>query len=103
QDYKPTLYIEPLEETEAYAQALEKALEKIQSAYPGVELEKSGTGWQVIIPEKYKVGHEAHFSQVTEKYIQFMNEGSMPSWEVPGMLTKYYTTTKALEMAKANE
>ena len=27
----------------------------------------------------------------------------MPAWEVPGMLAKYYTTTKALEMAKKND
>ncbi|WP_255418875.1 putative oxidoreductase C-terminal domain-containing protein [Parabacteroides sp. AF17-28] len=25
----------------------------------------------------------------------------MPEWEVPNMLAKYYTTTSALDMAKA--
>jgi hypothetical protein len=29
-----------------------------------------------------------------------MNEGNLPEWEVPGMITKYYTTTSALKMAK---
>jgi hypothetical protein len=27
----------------------------------------------------------------------------MPSWEVPNMLAKYYTTTKALEIALTNK
>ncbi|HEY0608975.1 MAG TPA: putative oxidoreductase C-terminal domain-containing protein [Chitinophaga sp.] len=28
-----------------------------------------------------------------------MKEGKLPDWEVPNMLAKYYTTTKALEMS----
>lgn len=103
QGYKPTLYIEPHEETSEYEDALKGSLEKIRSSYPGVALEKAAKGWKVVVPDKYKIGHEAHFSQVTKKYIQFLTEGSMPEWEVPNMITKYYITTKALEMAKAND
>jgi hypothetical protein len=29
-----------------------------------------------------------------------MEEGKMPDWEVPNMVTKYYITTTALEMAQ---
>jgi hypothetical protein len=29
-----------------------------------------------------------------------MKKGSMPEWEVPNMIAKYYTTTAALELAK---
>jgi hypothetical protein len=29
-----------------------------------------------------------------------MKEGKVPEWEVAGMITKYYTTTRALKMAK---
>jgi hypothetical protein len=31
-----------------------------------------------------------------------MKDGKLPEWEVPGMITKYYTTTSALKMAKGN-
>lgn len=103
QGYKPTLYIEPLEESSGYEDALQKSMESIRAAYPGVELKKAAKGWEVVIPDKYKVGHEAHFAQVTKKYLQYLSEGAMPEWEVPNMITKYYTTTKALEMAKAND
>ncbi|QEC51628.1 putative dehydrogenase [Anseongella ginsenosidimutans] len=103
QNYKPTLYIEPLEESSEYEEALKTSLEKIQASYPGVELKKAAKGWEVIVPDKYKIGHEAHFSEVTKKYLQFLTGGGMPEWEVPNMITKYYLTTKALEMAKAND
>jgi hypothetical protein len=53
------------------------------------------------VPEKYNEGHEAHFGRVTEKYLQYLKEGKLPSWEVPNMIAKYYTTTSALELAKS--
>jgi hypothetical protein len=45
------------------------------------------------------VGHEAHFGQVAEKYLGFLVQGSMPEWEVPNMIVKYYTTTEGLKAA----
>ena len=102
QDYKPTLYIE-LTNAEAanFAEELEKAINSINSKYPGVTIEKLDEKlWTVIIPENYKVGHEAHFAQVTEKYLNFLKDGSMPEWEVPNMIVKYYTTTEGLKVAR---
>ncbi|WP_026463914.1 putative oxidoreductase C-terminal domain-containing protein [Adhaeribacter aquaticus] len=102
QNYKPLLYIEPAKGTDlaAFEATLKTGLAKVQSKYPGIEIKKAGNIWSVIAPEKYHNGHEAHFGQVTEKYLQFLADGKMPAWEVPNMLAKYYTTTKALEMAK---
>ena len=70
------------------------------SKYSGIELEKlSDTKWKLNIPEKFKVGHEAHFGQVTEKYLQYLIDGKLPEWEVPNMIVKYYTTTEGLKAA----
>lgn len=55
---------------------------------------------KIIVPQKYRVTHEDHFAQVTSKYLEYLLEGNMPEWEVPNMITKYYTTTTALKMAK---
>lgn len=101
QNYKPVLYIEPVKgsNTETFAGDLKNALAKVQAKYPGLEIEKIGSIWTVTVPEKYHNGHEAHFGQVAEKYLQFLAAGEMPAWEVPNMITKYYLTTKALEMA----
>lgn len=103
QQYKPTLYIEPIQKNDAYATALTGAIKTMQQQYPGIGLKKLKTGWEVIIPEKYKNGHEAHFGQVTERYLTYLKAGKLPVWEVPNMLAKYYTTTQALELAKKSK
>jgi len=100
--YRPTLTIEPVDgaELHAFAGALERALPAVQSKYPGVTLERSRSGWEVIAPASYHVGHEAHFGQVTEQFLGYVAEGALPAWEVPNMLAKYHTTTQALALAK---
>jgi len=100
QNYKPVLYIEPVQSPTGYEAVLQEQLKTIQAKFPGVELKKLAQGWEVSIPEKYKEGHEAHFARVTEKFLQYLKEGKLPEWEVPNMISKYYTTTQALELAK---
>jgi len=99
ENYKPVLYIEPVATDINYESALFEKVKIIQTKYPGVELERTKAGWKVIIPEQYKEGHEAHFARVTEKFLEYIEKGNLPSWEVPNMLAKYYVTTKALAMA----
>lgn len=102
EDYKPVLYIEAVNPDTDLEKTLPAALSNIiDKKYPGVTFEKLEAGkWRVQIPEKYKVGHEAHFAQVTEKYLQYLIDGKLPDWEVPNMLAKYYTTTEALKLAR---
>ncbi|MBN1819766.1 MAG: oxidoreductase [Prolixibacteraceae bacterium] len=101
--YTPKLYIRAEKDVdkEAFKTALIKAVtEDINTLYPGVSLvEQDGDLWTVEIPEMYKVGHEAHFGQVTERYLQYLIDGKLPDWEVPNMIVKYYTTTEALKKA----
>ncbi|MBO9592067.1 MAG: oxidoreductase [Niabella sp.] len=104
QKYKPVLYIEPVKKSDAgFEKDLTTALAAIQAKYPGVELTKTAAGWQVMVPQQYNTGHEAHFGQVMQRYLQFLKEKKMPDWEVPNMIAKYYTTTSALELAKKSE
>jgi predicted dehydrogenase len=103
QKYQPVLYIEPIDgKGDDFKNTLTAKLKDIQVKYPGVELKEEGQGWQVIIPEEYKEGHEAHFARVTEKFLEYMKNRNMPEWEVPNMIAKYYTTTAALELARKN-
>lgn len=55
---------------------------------------------RINIPARYRIGHEEHFGQVMSKFLGYLNEGGMPDWEVPNMITKYFTTTTALKVAK---
>jgi predicted dehydrogenase len=99
--YKPTLYIEPLDSNKN--DDLTGKIKNMQAKYPGVELKKTGKKWEVIIPEKYKVGHEAHFASVTKNFLDYLKNRNMPAWEVPCMLAKYFVTTKGLEVAVKNK
>ena len=104
QHYKPELYIYSGKEADApnYEKALERNFQALQSKYPGIELEKTDDpkGWHVLIPESYRVGHEAHFGQVTQNFLRYLVDGKLPDWEVPNMIAKYFVTTQALKMAK---
>ena len=100
--YQPVLSIEPAADSQVqdFAAALELALPSVQRKYPGVGLKRTGTTWQVSVPASYHVGHEAHFGQVTEQFLAYVKSGALPVWEVPNMLAKYFTTTRALEIAR---
>jgi predicted dehydrogenase len=104
ENFQTTLYIQPLEgeDISAFGGALDKAFNEILTVkYPGVKLVKINDKlWTVEVPAEYKVGHEAHFTQVAQKYLGFLVDGKMPDWEIPNMIVKYYTTTEALKRAK---
>ena len=100
--YKPTLYIEDTttESPTAFKETVEEAVKELAKKYPGVEVkELEGMIWQLQIPDSYKVGHEAHFGQVTEKYLGYLKSGMLPEWEIPNMIVKYYTTTEGMKKA----
>lgn len=103
QNYKPELFIETtgVSDKTAYEAELQRDVLALSEKYPGIGVVKIKDGiWQVQIPSEYRVGHEAHFGQVTESFLQYLKDGALPDWEVPNMITKYYITTKALEIAK---
>lgn len=104
ENYKPTLYIEN-KGTDNFDAVLEDVIQTtINSKYPGTTAEKVGDKvWRINIPDQFKIGHEAHFAQVTQNYLKYLEEGKLPNWEVPNMLAKYYTTIEGYKMAKEME
>ncbi|MCX7722321.1 MAG: Gfo/Idh/MocA family oxidoreductase [Verrucomicrobiae bacterium] len=103
QKYKPVLYIEKAtnEPDAAFERVVARAIEKLQTKYPGVGFEREKAGvWRVTIPAKYAVGHEEHFAQVTENFLRYLRAGRLPHWEVPNMLTKYATLMQAYELSR---
>ena len=79
QNYQPELFVEAVKGVDlaAYEKDLTASMEKVSAEYPGVALNKVGDGvWQVEIPSKYRVGHEAHFGQVTEHFLDYLKEAN---------------------------
>jgi predicted dehydrogenase len=101
--FLPTLYVENVkgETIDAFTARLKDVVGTLP--YDSLQVEPVGKNiLKVSIPKKYRVTHEEHFAQVTAKFLEYMKEGKMPEWEVPNMITKYYTTTRALQLAKEN-
>jgi len=103
ENYRPELFVEAAEGADAAAlnSELFKWAVEIQRKFPGVRVLRKGDLWQITIPDRYREGHEAHFARVTEKYLQFLQDGKLPAWEKQNMLTKYHVTTTALEKARS--
>lgn len=103
QNYKPTLYVEKKSSVTdgEFAQALTAAVAELGKTYPGLSVKQlEATGWEVVIPDQFKIGHEAHFAQVAAKYLGFLKAGKLPEWEVPNILTKCHTIMEAYRMSR---
>ena len=80
---------------------MRESLAKIANRYPGLDIKASGDKeWQVIIPTTVAKTHEQRFSSVMEVYLKYLVAGEIPAWERSHMKAKYYTTTKAVELAR---
>ena len=68
---------------------------------PGVGAEMKGGEIKLVIPDALRVGHEAHFAQVTARFLGYLRDRSrLPAWERPNMLAKYTVTTLGTEMSR---
>jgi len=92
--------VEPVGKKSGLESSFKSAMVLLQKTFPGIQAKDTEAGWQILIPDKYRVGHEAHFGQVMQRYLQYLVGGQLPDWEVPNMLAKYYTTTQALELTR---
>ncbi len=101
EQFKPVLYIVPAPGAESgYAEEVKQHFASLAVKYPGIALAEVKNGWKVVIPDEYDTGHEAHFGAVMERYLDYLENGNMPEWEVPNMIAKYYLTTRAVEQAQ---
>ena len=100
--FLPTLYIENVKglTVNNFISELEGALKALP--YDSLKVEQVNMSTlKIFVPAKYRVSHEEHFGQVAARFLEYLKNGKLPDWEVPGMITKYYTTTTALKMARA--
>ena len=101
QGYKPSLYVEnpgaiPHNQ---FGPKVAAAVAALNVGWPGLSFRPAGAAWEIVIPDKYRVGHEQHFTQVTETFLRYLADGTMPGWEVPNMIAKYYTTIEAYRLS----
>jgi predicted dehydrogenase len=103
ENYRPELFVAPngTERRSAVADAVRARIEPLQRTHPGIDMEGSGDELHITVPERYRVGHEAHFAQVVAQFLEYMKSPeSMPAWERPNMLAKYFVTTTGLKISR---
>lgn len=102
QGYKPMLYVvNKGDDAVAFENTLRSALKSIDKQYPNLDLRQvADNQWQVVIPQSIAKTHEMRFSSVMKVYLGYLAQGEIPAWERSHMKAKYYTTTKAYELAR---
>jgi predicted dehydrogenase len=103
QAWRPELYVVPNRPADGAAvkAALQKRVAELAKARPGLTVEEEGSQLRVGIPDRYRVGHEAHFAEVTERFLGYLKDpASLPKWEKANMLAKYRVTTQAVELSR---
>jgi len=102
ENYRPELYVIPGEG--GVKRALAEKAGALARQYPGVAIEDRGAEVRVTIPDRYRVGHEAHFAQVTSRFFEYLKHPrQFPASENPNMLAKYFVSTKGVEISADHE
>lgn len=100
ENYTPTLYVNPKEGFDV--DAFQKAMTQLSKKYSGLSFKNKGEQFVIVIPDRWREGHEAHFAAVTRRFIKYFKKQKLPTWEVTNMLSKYHLTTTALKQAHSN-
>ena len=94
--YIPEVYVVPNgpQFRDAVARGLDAHVRSLQTEFAGVAYVNAGDEFHVTIPDRYRVGHEAHFAQVLGAFLGYLAAPkSMPGWERPDMISKYAVST----------
>ena len=90
----------PLADTAAVWRALHDKVAALQTEWPGLAVITNAAEARIEIPVKFRVGHEAHFAQVANRFLGYLKSPkALPTWERADMLAKYYVSTKGVELA----
>jgi predicted dehydrogenase len=100
---RPELYVVPsdpaqLKEIET---AVSQRLAALGKDYPELGLKQQNGELKVLIPDRFRTTHEQHFGEVAHRFLGFLERpNSMPDWEKPNMLAKYWVTTQGVDLAR---
>lgn len=99
---RPEVYITPEASARAEVTAAARArIAALAARYPGTTLAESGGELRVMIPDRHRENHEAHFAQVTRQFFEYLKSPqSLPAWENPNMLAKYWVTARGVEISR---
>jgi predicted dehydrogenase len=91
--WKAQLYVVPQADIGA---ALERRIAALAQTHKGLGLERRGEEWQIVIPDALRIGHDAHFRELTKGFLAHIeNPASLPAETNANLIAKYYVCTAA--------
>lgn len=94
---KPELHLQPSAQ-DAFDTRIRDALPAWRESFPGLEIESSALGFQLLPPARLLPGHEAHFAMLLDRFLDLV-EGGPPPALAPANRARYTLLAKAQEMA----
>jgi predicted dehydrogenase len=101
--YLPEVYVTPKSEHRAAVlAAIDKRLAALASRYPGLSRADDKDGRvRIVVPASLRIPDIEYFLMVAEKFAGYSRDRStLPSWERPNMLAKYWVTTQGVKAAR---
>ena len=101
--YLPELYVVPATPAlkSQVLSAVKAKIAALASTHPGIGVEERGAEIRVTVPGALRDGHEAHFASVATNFLGYLRDRrTLPAWERPNMLAKYYVTTTGAELSR---
>ena len=91
--WRPQLYLVPLTEIGA---ALERRIAALAETHAGLGLERHGEEWKIVIPDALRIGHDAHFHELTKGFLaRVERREALSETENANLVAKYFVTTAA--------
>lgn len=97
----PEIYLTPARGAAATFEAsLKSAVNKLQSEYPGLSFEPEGRSFHMLLPKADRGG--GSLQQLFNRFAGFVRDPkTFPEFESSNLLAKYYITTTAVALARA--
>ena len=103
QKWKTELYVVPAkaDDRAAVLAALKRQVASLAARHPGIAVAEEGAEMRVTVPDALRTGHEAHFAEVTTRFLEYLRQpASLPAWEKANMRAKYALTTRGAALSK---
>lgn len=104
EQYRREVYVIPntAADQAAVRAALQRRVAALQGDCPGVAVAEEANRLRIIIPAALRISHEEHFALLARRFLEYVRHpDTLPAWEKPNMLAKYYVTTRGVELARA--
>jgi len=99
QRFRPELYVVP--KGPINQAALTARMAAWVDVYHGIELNTIGDRVHVVIPDRHRISHEAHFGEVARQFLAYVQgTQALPAWEKAVMIAKYHVTTTGVALAR---